>query len=274
MAFRGPLEREKVDRFEGDGYLVIRQLFDPADIVRIRRAFERLETTARRLSDSGMHEGSQFVLEHPNTPNDPDAPTEAVRIKRVVWCGGSEPMLSDLGRSPRLLAIAGQLMGTKVVEQLINQAHFKFPDDEVSFPWHQDSVHRRYGTDLWTDVTGRGSFIEIATAVDPVTPHNGPLKFIPGSHKEGHIDPDPASGALPDGAFDPADAVSPVLDPGDAVVFGPYVIHGSDANRGTHPRRMFLNGFAYPGANRRDYPGVDAGRRLDVPEDVDLPPAP
>jgi ectoine hydroxylase-related dioxygenase (phytanoyl-CoA dioxygenase family) len=51
---------------------------------------------------------------------------------------------------------------------------------------------------------------------------------------------------------------------GSVLLFGPYVDHSSQANRSQHPRRTFLNGYAYPGANSRVYPGRGAGRSLSL----------
>ena len=221
----------------------------------MRAAFDRLAATAAGFDQTVMHDGSQFVV---------DLGSAGVRIRRVVWCGAAEPVLSNLGRDSRLVAIAAQILGSDTVEQLINQAHFKYPGDGVRFAWHQDSVHRRYGTPDWQDINGRGSFVEIATAVDAMTEDNGPLSFIDGMGAIGHIEIDPATGELPDGSFDADAAVALALEPGSAVVFGPYAIHGSEPNRGPRARRLFLNGFAFPGANERVYPGNGAGRTLGV----------
>ena len=256
MDKQGPLTAEHVRSFRDRGFVVVENVFDADEVDQMRQAFDGLAATARTLEQTTMHEGSQFVVE-----SDADAP-DGVRIHRVVWCGAAQPALSAFGRDARLVGIAAQLMGTGRVEQLINQAHFKFPGDRVDFSWHQDSVHRRYGTELWTDVTGRGSFVETATAIDPMTQANGPLQFIPASHRQGHIEPDPDTGELPADSFDAGRAVSVHAQPGDVVVFGPYVIHGSRPNNGSTPRRLFLNGYAYPGANRRVYPGEGAGRTL------------
>jgi hypothetical protein len=46
------------------------------------------------------------------------------------------------------------------------------------------------------------------------------------------------------------------------LLFGPYTFHRSLPNRSTRPRRVFINGFAHPGANSRVYPGDGAGRTL------------
>lgn len=255
------LDDEDVESFFEEGFVVVRDVFDAGEVAELRESFERLAEMARERSGTTMYRGSQFVVEP-----DESAPHDT-RIDRIVWCGGAEPRLSEYGRDPRLVGLACQLLEVARVEQLINQAHFKFPGDEVAFEWHQDSTHRRYGTDLWDDVTGRGSFVETATAVDPMTPENGPLKFIPGTHQLGHVPPDPETDRLPEEVYDETEAVVPTLDPGDVVAFGPFVIHGSEPNRSSGPRRLFLNGYAHPDANRREYPGVDANRILECPRD-------
>ena len=251
------LDSRQIEGFERDGFLVVRGVFDATEVDEMKAAFERLEAQAEGLDGKVMNNGSQFVCE-----TQPDGRT---RIHRIVWCGGAEPLLLDYGRDPRLLALVSQLTGARQFDQLINQAHFKRPGDAVTFEWHQDSIHRRYGTELWTDVDGRGSFIETTTAIDPMTEDNGPLQFIPGSHTGGHIEPDPQTGELPSGAYDPDDAVTLTMAPGDVALFGPFTIHGSGPNESDMPRRLFLNGYALPGANRRDYPGDGAGRRVEIP---------
>lgn len=260
------LDDAAIETFFERGFVVVREVFDSDEVAELRQSYEQLAAMARETSGETMHRGSQFVVEP-----DPSAPDDT-RIHRIVWCGGAAPRLSEYGRDPRLVGLACELLDSAAVEQLINQAHFKFPGDDVAFEWHQDSKHRRYGTDLWEDPTGWGSFVETATAVDPMTPENGPLQFIPGSHELGHIEPDPETGGLPDDAFDPEQAVTPTLAPGDVVAFGPFVIHGSEPNRSSRPRRLFLNGYAHPEANERDYPGVDANRILDCPKRGDSTP--
>jgi hypothetical protein len=46
--------------------------------------------------------------------------------------------------------------------------------------------------------------------------------------------------------------------------FGPYTAHASFENTSDRYRRILINGYAFPGANRRIYPGDGAGRRLTV----------
>lgn len=258
----GPLSEAQLSAFFDDGVVIVRRVFDRVEVGMMRRAFERLRVAAGKLPGSGMHNGSQFVV-----GDRPDGKGTGNAIQRVVWCGAAEPVLDRLGRDKRLLRMAAQLLGSREMDQLINQAHFKYPGDGVEFAWHQDSRHRRFGTDLWSDLNGKGSFVETVTAIDPMTPDNGPLKFILGSPRRGHLETHPGSEVFVpsnDAWFDEDDAFVVELEPGDVALFGPYVIHGSDPNEGEQPRRSFLNGFAYPGANKRVYPGDGAGRFLRV----------
>jgi hypothetical protein len=228
-------------------------VFTDAEVERMREAFDRLESAAARLGETGVHRGSLFVLDRGPEGHPP------VRIQRIVWCGAAEPVLSRFGMDPRLVEPAAQLIGSSAMHQLINQAHFKLPGDGVEFPWHQDSTHRRHGTPEWVDVNGRGSYVQTVLALDDITPDNGPLEFLPGSCRLGHVAD--SHGKLPEG-LDPSTAVAPTMRRGGVVVFGPYTFHRSLPNRSTSPRRVLINGFAHPLANTRVYPGEGAGRRV------------
>lgn len=242
-----PLTPEQLQEYDEQGFLVVPDVFAPWEVEEMARAFDSLAAKAATISQTTLIEGTQFVV------------TGDV-IHRVVWCAASEPVLSRYGKDRRLVSMAAQILESPSLEQLINQGHFKYPGDEVAFDWHQDSRHRRYGTDLWDDIGLRGSFVETATAIDPMTGQNGPLRFIPGSHKLGHIPPDPETGELPPRVIDESRAVTITMDPGSVALFGPFTLHASSANQSTMTRRVFLNGFATPGANSRVYPGEGAGR--------------
>lgn len=237
------------------GYLRIPAVFSAAEVEEVQAAFERVKNMARALPATAEINGALFVLDNP-------ALGGPVRIHRVVWCCALDPVLLRMGRDVRLLDVASQLLGTSSMDHLISQAHFKLPGDDVTFPWHQDSAHRRYGTDLWTDVNGTGSFVQLITAVDPMHENNGPLLVLPGSCKRGHIPPLLGTSHVEVTEHEAAQAVTILLDPGDVLVVGPFTIHSSRANRSRTPRRVFINGYSSPGANRRIYPGSGTGVRV------------
>ncbi len=238
--------RSDLDR---DGFAVIRGALSASEMSDVSAAFDRLLVRARTLPGTAEVDGTLFVLD-----------AEPFRLHRVVWCGGVEPALGRLGADRRFLEVARAALGVGELDQLVQQAHYKLPRDGVAFAWHQDASNRRYGTELWRDLDGRGSYVQIGLAVDPMGPDNGGLAFVPGSHRLGFV-ADPATGALPLPPPAPSEVVAPELAAGDLVAFGPFTVHGSEPNRSDRPRRLFLQGYALPGANARVYPGCGLGVR-------------
>jgi hypothetical protein len=229
------------------GFAVVRGVVPPAEVASLADAFDALIAIARTLEGPTDIGGARFVVD-----------ASPFRLHRVVWCGGASEVLARCGGDARFVELAAEALGSVELVQLIQQAHFKLPGDGVGFGWHQDASNRRYGSAEWTDVDGRGSFVQLGLAIDPMSADNGGLQFLAGSHALGFV-ADPLTGRLPEGLVDKYPTVSPELDPGDVVVFGPFVVHGSGPNEGTIPRRLFLQGYALPGANGRVYPGCGLG---------------
>lgn len=241
------LTEQQIQDFYELGFVLLRGLFAPEEMAEIRVSFERLQRIAQKLGTTQEFQGSQFVV-------------EGQRIDRIVWMGGAEPSLLRYGEDPRILLPVSQILETSSMEQLICQGHYKLPGDQVKFDWHQDCQHRGEGTQDWIDIDGRGSYCQTMMAVDSVTEENGPVCFIPNTVTLGYLElekqPDPLK------FFDIKKAVPLLMSPGDVAFFSPYSIHGSQPNNSNGPRRVFINGFAYPGANKKKYPGHGAGRTV------------
>ncbi|MBM4216688.1 MAG: phytanoyl-CoA dioxygenase family protein [Gammaproteobacteria bacterium] len=258
------LSSEQIREFYEQGWTIVPSLFSADEMFVARRAFERLYDKAQQLRTTQNHDGAFFVLDAPAVGD--------VTVKRVVWAGGAEPDLLSLSADPRLVESALQLLGSDQCEQLLCQAHFKMPKDGVSFDWHQDVQHRDKGPGTWRDLNGRGSYVQTIMLVDDMTVYNGPLKFIPRSSVggEGQIrlssDPydysTPMRSAAAPAFFDESQAVTVTGTAGSVLFFGPYAIHGSTSNDSFVPRRVLINGYAYPGANGRVYPGEGSCRTL------------
>jgi hypothetical protein len=260
IAEHGFTEAQIRDFFEV-GWITRPALFSSDEVARMRACFDALEQIASRLTETGLYQGAHFVLGENNGDQ---------VIKRVVWAGGCQRYLLEIGSDPRLTAPCAQLLRNDAMDHLLNQAHFKRPGDGVIFDWHQDIQHRDKGGGTWTDVNGTGSFVQTLIVLDEMTPDSGPMLFMPGSSQWGRVDfgGDCADGyrgtTLPD-SFRAEDAVTISAHPGDTLFFGPYAAHASFENTSDQYRRVLINGYASPGANRREYPGDGAGRRLKAP---------
>lgn len=244
------LTTQQIHDFYHVGFIVIRNLFSRDEVAVISKCFDRLQSLALQLKSTQVYKGSQFVV-------------EAQRIDRIVWMGGAEPDLLKVGEDARILLPVSQLLNQTSMQQLICQGHYKLPGDQVKFDWHQDSQHRGFGSEDWNDVDGRGSYVQTLMAIDQVTAENGPVCFIPYSVEKGYLGLDQKEN--PENYFDINSAVPILMQPGDVAFFSPYAIHGSQPNNSNGPRRVFINGFATPGANKRVYPGHGAGRTVHLP---------
>jgi ectoine hydroxylase-related dioxygenase (phytanoyl-CoA dioxygenase family) len=257
-----PLRDDDKRRFFEHGFFVLRGLFTAEEARAAREALERLYATAQTLPKTGEHGGSFFALQVP--------PAGPVVVQRVVWAGGSEPVLLALSEDPRIVGPALELLGGASCEQLLCQAHYKMPNDGVAFDWHQDIQHRDKGNGTWRDVNGHGSFVQTILLVDDMTEENGPLEFLPFDAvatdadrrmmKTSNYDLAPGSSGAVEVDASRAEAV--IGRAGDVLFFGPYAVHGSTPNRSAHPRRVLINGYAARGANGRVYPGKGACRVL------------
>ena len=258
---RWRLAEHEVDDFFDRGWIHKPALFSADEVATMCRSFDRLETMAAGMERTGDLDGSHFVLGE-------NAGRQV--IKRVVWAGGSQPDLLRVGTDPRLLEPSAQLLGTPVMHQLLSQAHFKRPGDGVVFGWHQDIQHRDKGNGTWIDVNGRGSFVQTLIVLDSMSADSGPLQFVPGSPAWGRVDfgehdyddPQQARRKLKD--FEDCAAVTILAKPGDTLFFGPYTAHASFENTSDAYRRVFINGYACPGANFRKYPGSGSCRRVEA----------
>ena len=240
------LSTEQLAEFYDRGYVFLPQVFSTQEVAGIGKAIDSLQEKAQGLEGEVEKYGSKFVVQ------------EGL-LERVVWAGGAEPVLLKYGRDPKITSLAAQILRSKHAEHLINQVHLKLPGGGF-YSWHQDSTHRGYDNyNHWVDINGTGSYVQIITAIDEATLENGPLLVIPHSCRKGHLNlpydkKDKTKQTVSD-KFNPADAVPLLMKPGDVVAFGPYTIHGSEINNSDQSRRAFINGYASPGANGKEYPG-------------------
>ena len=133
-----------------------------------------------------------------------------------------------LTREPAILDAVQQVLGPDLL--VWNTSWFvKFPGDKAYVSWHQDGAY--WGL----------SPMEVATAwvaLGPVTPANGCMRVIPGSHSQPHLpqrDTFADNNVLSRGqeisvAVDETQAVDLALQPGQISLHHLWIVHGSNAN--------------------------------------------
>ena len=148
-----------------------------------------------------------------------------------------------LGAHPRLIEPVEQLFGEKLyMHQFKINAKAAF-DGEL-WQWHQD-----YGTWARDDGMPEPRAMNISVFLDEVLPINGPLMFIPKSHKHGTLDAghDLETTSYPLWTLDQdtvrrlADEggiVAPTGRPGTVLMFHGNLVHGSSANITPYSRKI------------------------------------
>lgn len=241
------MQESMLKQFFSQGHICIKNLFNTNEIQKIKISCDSIEKIAATIEETQLINGTQFVVKQN-------------QLLRAVWAGACEDYLLKIGADKRLLSPVSQILKSNQMDHLINQLHFKKPGDQVEFSWHQDSEHRRYGSDLWEDINGMGSFVQTVMAIDPMTDHNGPLMIFKESAQSGHLDLKNNKNLFE--KIQEKNATIINMNPGDVLFFGPYLIHGSKGNNSQSSRRVLINGYAHPGANSRVYPGTGSGRKL------------
>jgi ectoine hydroxylase len=155
------LSNEQMEEFDRTGYLFFPSLFTPTEIKALTDEVPRLYAMDRveNVREKGSH---------------------AVRTNFAAHMY-SEPF-ARLARHPRMVEPVEQLFGEKLyMHQFKINGKAAFNGDV--WQWHQD-----YGTWLNDDLMPEPRAMNVAIFLDEVNEFNGPLMFIPGSHKLGVLE--------------------------------------------------------------------------------------
>ena len=155
------LTPEQHARFDRDGYLFFPGMFSAAETRTLTDEVPRLY--ARREAYNVREKGK-----------------EAVRTNFAAHLY-SEPF-ARLARHPRMVEPVQDLLGEALYMHQF-KINGKAAFDGDVWQWHQD-----YGTWLNDDLMPTERAMNVAIFLDDVSEYNGPLMFIPGSHKKGVVD--------------------------------------------------------------------------------------
>lgn len=208
------LSPEQVDQFERDGYLFFPSLFSTEEIERIRDQVPSL-----------------YAEDRPEIFREKDGKTPRTGFASHTY----SEMFARLGRHPRMVEPVEQLLGESVYMHQFKVNGKQAFDGDV-WQWHQD-----FGTWHRDDGMPEPRAMNIAVFLDEVNEFNGPLYFIPGSHRDGVVDAghDLTTTSYPLWTLDNnkvtelvnrGGIVAPKGPPGSMLVFHGCLVHGSPPN--------------------------------------------
>jgi len=155
------LSPQQLEQFDRDGYLLFPSLFSSAEIKVLTDEVPRL-----------------FVQHRPENVREKDS--DAVRTNFAAHMYSQ--VFAKLARHPRMVEPVTQLFGEDVYMHQF-KINGKVAFDGDLWQWHQD-----YGTWQADDLMPEPRAMNIAIFLNEVNEFNGPLMFIPGSHKLGVVD--------------------------------------------------------------------------------------
>lgn len=219
--------------FDRDGYVIARQLVDLRTVAGLRRAAEALAAAGRDLeSDTAVGRVHYKVQSASGRTGEPAVSPGALR--KIVFGSAAEPAIARLRTDPRILA-ALESAGLRAPRCIVDQVNMKLPRVGTGFPWHQDA---HFVSRQQRGIIATAGGMNLVLALDRADAGNGGLAVLAGTHRQGLLDFEYDTSTTNAGVFDESRRVDLVLEPGDAVLFHPYLAHGSGPNRSDRPRRM------------------------------------
>ncbi|MFM7075026.1 MAG: phytanoyl-CoA dioxygenase family protein [Planctomycetaceae bacterium] len=206
------------ERYEGEGFVVVRGLFEAADVAAGAAEAERL------LRDhAGLVDVNNLRCRWRT-----DTATGACTFETFDPVCDIAPVCRGLALHPRLMEVLAAIYGERAClfkDKLI----FKPPGVE-GYGLHQDWI-------AWERFPR--SFLTVLVPFDAADRDNGCTIVYRGQHRRGCLSAEDGEyHELPPGSVDETTAVPLVLAPGDVAIFGGFTPHRSDPNRSPRWRRQ------------------------------------
>jgi phytanoyl-CoA hydroxylase len=235
------LDAAQLEHFHSRGWVVVRGLADAAAVARLEQECDGLH---ERMAEPDAEQRHRVGVSW-EEPNDSGRPR---RVRQLMNSQFVCPTIDALSRSEAMLAIMRQLIGPDVY--LFHSKLMMKAAREGSFtPWHQDFQYWQFESQLPTQVN-------CMLYIDGADHENGCLRMVDGTNRTGllpihRIASTSFSIGLQGGLDAWANTAIPV-QPGDAIIFGSYVIHGSGPNTSDRHRRANTFAFDRPGNTKKD----------------------
>ncbi len=224
-----------VELYKRDGYAIIRRLISSAEVANLAAACDAAHAEGLAHGRSYRHGNLHYRLDHGE-------------VRMVQWAVRRHAALDVLRIDPRIGRLLDPFLGGDI-KQIINQVHWKTPGGRGDFAFHQDSRFRK-PVQAYRNLGA--SYVQTGLAIDPHNPLSGGLQFLPGSHLHGDLglaldaavmENRPQEEQLLAAGLDPSKLITLDIEPGDFVLWSPYLVHGSATNHAGHYRRFYINGY-------------------------------
>ncbi|WP_417221893.1 ectoine hydroxylase [Amphritea sp.] len=223
-----PIDREQIDAYAKDGFVVLDDLFSDVEIRMFQQEMERLTTGAKASGETITEPGSG-------------------EVRSIFRIHARSALFKKLAADPRLAELARYILNDEVY---IHQSRLNYKPGfrGKEFYWHSD-----FETWHVEDGMPRMRALSMSITLTENFDFNGPLMLVPGSHRQFAA----CAGETPDDHFKaslkkqeygvPSDdqlkqligrgsIVTAKCKPGSVIVFDCNVLHGSNGNITPAPR--------------------------------------
>jgi hypothetical protein len=244
------LSAEEKASYERDGFLVRRGVFTSDEIAELIEASEEL------CRDLAAAEGGNKIRVSQDYVFEPDA-TKGVIIKwepgaqdvvqGVEPCVHLHPVYEKYRNHPQFVEPMKDILDLEDVDLFTEKLNLKRARAGGKYALHQDFPY-------WGEAEEADRMCTCLVALDEATLENGALQVHPGSHTVGVVPGKDSEERFERLEIDPAkyptdEMISVEMKPGDAVFFGPFLVHTSPANPSDKDRRALL--YTYQRAGNR-----------------------
>ena len=226
-----PLSEEQVAQFRDQGYLLLENALEPEILSGLNSDFDHWVEESREHSDSY---GSQLDG-RPRFSLEPGHSCEHPALRRIASPQELSEKYLEVVRNSKAVDAVAQLIGPNIRfnNAKINSKH---PGTATEVKFHQDFMFEPHSND---------DLITVLYFLGDLTPENGPLEIVPGSHRgplhelwhDGKF-----TGAVSEGisASTGSDAIPCYGDAGSACLMHTRLLHGSAPNLSDSPRTLYI----------------------------------
>ncbi|ASP21012.1 ectoine dioxygenase [Antarctobacter heliothermus] len=218
------LSQKQREFYETNGYLKVEQVVTPSELDELQAVTDQLIDESRQVTQSN----EVYDLDRGHAPQDP-------RLTRIKLPHKRHAIYDRILKQSKVTEVLTDLLGPNTFLNT-SKLNTKAPGGGAAVEWHQDWAFYPATND---------SLLAFGLMLRDVTPDNGPLLVIPGSHK-GPVLSHHASGVFC-GAVNPEDpqferdkAVTLTGRAGDMTVHHVRTLHGSAPNVSDRARQILF----------------------------------
>ena len=165
---------DQKSQYERDGFLLMEDLLTEKEVESLRVRAEEIGSGQRtRIPPQWMREEPDLADANEGGPRGMD------RLRKLEFLAWYDDLYLALAKHPKIVAVVERLLETQHLKLLADEMFMKPPVHGSAKEWHQDAAS-------WPWLVPQ-AWVTAWLALDDVTPENGALQMVAGSHRLGMV---------------------------------------------------------------------------------------